>query len=71
MDYIMVVRARRQASAKSRVRIRKDGGDDRYSWALFIDGRMKWNGMDQREARWRKDKEIAEIEAQAIEGGQP
>jgi len=45
----------------SRVKIRKDGGDDAYSWALFVDGRMKWNGMTRSEAKWRKGVEEAAL----------
>lgn len=72
MSYIMMARASRPKKAlpKNRVKIRKDGGDDLYSWALFIDGKMKWNGMDRNEAEWRKRGEIAELEALEIEGGQ-
>jgi hypothetical protein len=46
------------------VTIRKDGGDDMYSWALFIDGRMKWNGMSRNEAQWRKAREVEALDAQ-------
>ncbi len=45
----------------SRVTIRKAGGDDMYSWALFIDGRMVHNGMDKREAAARRDRAIKNL----------
>lgn len=42
--------------AKSvRFSIRKHGGDDMYSWALFDRGRMLYNGMSRSEATWRRD----------------
>lgn len=44
-----------------RVTARKWMGDDRYSWAVFIDGRVKWDGMSQREAMWRKNAEIKKL----------
>jgi hypothetical protein len=46
---------------KSRVTYRKADGDHRYSWAVFVDGRMKWNGMSREEAKWRADKEKAAL----------
>lgn len=41
-----------------RVTMRKSGGDDKYSWSVFVDGREKWNGMDRREATWRRNAEV-------------
>lgn len=38
-----------------RFRIRKSGGDDCYSWALFDNGRMMYNGMSRSEAQYRRD----------------
>lgn len=46
---------------KSRVSYRKHGGDDKYSWSVFIDGIEKWSGMDQREAKWRAERERQEL----------
>lgn len=52
---------------KSRVTMRKStglascGGDDLYSWAVFVDGRLKWNGMSKSEATWRRDRERREF----------
>jgi hypothetical protein len=47
----------------ARVTYRKSGGDDRYSWALFVDGRRTYSGMDRREARWRADRAKANLAA--------
>ena len=41
-----------------RVTAKKHGGDDKYSWSVFVDGREKWDGMSQSEARWRKNAAI-------------
>jgi hypothetical protein len=41
------------AAAKS-VKIRKSRGDDAYSWAMFVNGVRVLNGMDRREAPWRR-----------------
>jgi hypothetical protein len=38
-----------------RFTIRKSGGDDMYSWALFDNGRELYNGMSRSEAQWRRD----------------
>jgi len=46
---------------KPRVTMRKHEGDDLYSWAVFVDGRVKWNGMSRSEATWRRDRERAEL----------
>lgn len=48
-----------QRDRKKRAKIAKSGGDDRYSWALFIDGREVYSGMDRSEATWRRDRYIA------------
>ena len=37
-----------------RVQIRKSGGDDRYSWALFVDGRRTYTGMSKTEAEYEQ-----------------
>jgi hypothetical protein len=42
---------------EQRVKMRKHGGDDLYSWAVFVDGRIKWDGMSRSEAAWRRDTE--------------
>lgn len=49
-----------QLTRKSHTKIRKSGGDDRHSWALFVMGREVYNGMDGREASWRKSRYIRE-----------
>lgn len=38
---------------RKRVVARKSGGDDKYSWSVFVDGVEKWDGMCRREAEWR------------------
>ncbi len=43
-------------------RIAKYEGDDIYSWALFINGRVAYNGMSRDEATWRRKRYIAEGE---------
>lgn len=57
------MRTQKPARPESRVKVRKSGGDDRYSWALFIDGREKWNGMSRDEAAWRRKQEIEALRA--------
>lgn len=37
---------------KSRVTTRKWMGDDLYSWAVFVDGQVKWNGLSRSEASY-------------------
>lgn len=37
-----------------RVVIQKYEGDDRYSWALFVDGRPRYTGMGKSEAEYRR-----------------
>lgn len=49
-----------QKERKRVSRIAKFGGDDRYSWALFVYGSVKYNGMDRNEATWRRDRYIKE-----------
>lgn len=39
---------------KESSRIAKHEGDDKYSWALFINGRPAYNGMSKSEAEWRR-----------------
>jgi hypothetical protein len=45
-------------ATKPKVTTRKYMGDDQYSWAVFIDGRPKWTGLSQREARYYKQLEL-------------
>lgn len=40
-----------------RVKIKQVGGDDGYSWAVIVDGRVKWNGLTQRQAQSYQEKE--------------
>lgn len=47
---LKAARARRRKGSK----IEKWEGDDRYSWALFIAGRVAYSGMDRGEAKWRR-----------------
>lgn len=47
---------------RKRVTYRKHGGDDRYSWSVFVDGVEKWNGMSRDEATWRAKREQAAID---------
>ncbi len=49
-----------QRARQKAVRIRKSGGDDAYSWALFKDGYPIYRGMDRREAEWRRRRYINE-----------
>lgn len=41
---------------KSKYTIRKYLGDDRYSWAMFYEGRPVFTGMDRVEARFQLSK---------------
>jgi hypothetical protein len=45
-----------------RVTIAKYMGDHDLSWAVFVDGKVKWDGMSRSEALYRKKKEEAELE---------
>lgn len=54
--------------AQKRIQIFKSGGDDRYSWALFIDGRMVYNGMDRQEASSRRKRAINELVEKWVAG---
>lgn len=47
-----------QKARKRRSAYRKWQGDDMYSWALFIDGRVAYSGMSQSEAKWRRDRYV-------------
>lgn len=48
-----------QRARKKAARIAKWGGDDAYSWALFIGGRQAYNGMSRSEASWRRDRYVS------------
>ena len=41
-----------------KVTIRKYMGDDPYSWAVFIDNRVKWTGLSRREALYYRRLEM-------------
>lgn len=47
-----------QKARKKQVRIAKHGGDDMYSWALFLNNRVAYSGMSRSEATWRRDRYI-------------
>jgi hypothetical protein len=47
---------------ENRVKARKFGGDDAYSWAVFVDGRMFVSGESKQQAQWLKKKFIKELE---------
>ena len=40
-----------------RVKIRKHGGDDQYSWAVFLDGRMRLSGLSLSSAKHEQTRE--------------
>lgn len=48
--------------AKLKITARKDGGDDEHSWAVFVNGKMYFNGMSRSQVKYYKQlsKEIAE-----------
>ncbi len=52
-----------ERAAAKRVRIRKHGGDDRYSWAMFVDGRITYAGSDQYQAQADRRRAIRNIAA--------
>lgn len=45
----------------NRVTYKQEGGDDGYSYVLRVDGRVKHNGLTQREATYYKEREVDEI----------
>ena len=47
-----------QKDRKQHSRIAKYEGDDMYSWALFIRGRVAYCGMSRSEAAWRRKRYI-------------
>jgi hypothetical protein len=44
-----------------RVKYRQVGGDDGYQYVVFVDGRPKWNGLTQSEARYYAKNEMDNI----------
>jgi hypothetical protein len=42
-------------SKRKRVTIRKYMGDDRYSWAVFLDGQVRMTGMGKTEAEYEQE----------------
>lgn len=46
--------------AKSRITVGKYGGDDLYSWAVFVDGEPVICGLSRREVPYHR-KQVAEI----------
>lgn len=40
-----------------KVTMRKEGGNDRASWAVRVNGRLVANGLERREAVWVKGRE--------------
>ena len=44
-----------------RVTARKHGGDDAYSWAIFVDGRVRLEGLSATEVAYYKAKEYARL----------
>jgi len=46
---------------KSRVRMRKHGGDDSMSWAVFVDDRPVYKGLDKFEAKYYKELEVQKL----------
>lgn len=49
---------------KVRVTARKYNGDDSLSWAVFVDGRVKWTGLSRRESAYYVKIERERIGAQ-------
>lgn len=44
-----------------RITIRKYMGDDSRSWAVFVDGRPTYTGMDRREAQYYRERARKEL----------
>lgn len=42
-------------SSRVRITIRKWNGDDELSWAVFVDGKVTYNGLSRREAAYYRD----------------
>ncbi len=38
-----------------RIKYRQVGGDDGYHYAIYVDGRMRYNGLTKREAQYEKN----------------
>lgn len=47
-----------ESQRKKSVRIMKWGGDDIYSWSMFLNGREVYSGMSKSEASWRRNRYI-------------
>lgn len=49
------------------VKIRKYGGDDAYSWAVFLNGKVipELTGLNQSQARYYRDQVKAQIDARS------
>jgi len=45
----------------NRVTYRQENGDDGYGYVMRVDGRIAWDGMQLREARWRKENEVVAL----------
>lgn len=39
---------------KPKITARKHGGDDAYSWAVFVDGRIKFAGLTRSQVPYHK-----------------
>jgi hypothetical protein len=49
----------RMKSAEKRVTVKKYGGDDKYSWAVFIDGKPWVTGLSRSEVPYYKKNALA------------
>lgn len=49
-------------SQSRKVTMRKYGGDDQYSWAVFVDGRPFWTGLSKREASYYRKLELDKVD---------
>lgn len=45
----------------NRVTYRQEGGDDGYAYVLRVDGRARYTGLTQHQARYEKDRAVDEI----------
>ena len=54
------VQKREQNARRKNSSYRKWMGDDIYSYSLFVGGREVYSGMSRTEARWRRDRYVAE-----------
>ncbi len=51
----------RKLYGKYGITARKHGGDDRYSWAVFVKGRLAYSGMEYREIGFYKREVLISI----------